>query len=217
MRTVVRRRAIHHRLHAQGARDEVGHVRASLADRLDRRLRREDVVVDDVRAVRDLDEEVAAVVVEHVPRHPGALGLPVEPDPQRAVVDEVVSNLDVDRGVQLDAADLVAEELTLRSYAIDVVVMDPREDTPEVADDTVLAAVVDLVVADHVRADRLLAPAHVETSLPMEIAEHLASWMSLSSMIQPFDQLGPTRPGWSAVGGAHGVAACASSKPRTVM
>jgi hypothetical protein len=51
----------------------------------------------------------------------------------------------------------------------------------------------------------------------MEIAEHFASWITLSSMIQPFAQFGPIRPGWSAVGGAHGVAAWASSNPRTVM
>jgi hypothetical protein len=57
----------------------------------------------------------------------------------------------------------------------------------------------------------------VDFSFPRETAEHFASWMTLSSMIQPLAQLGPIKPGWSAVGGAHGVAACASSNPRTVM
>src|SRR5674476_1343434 len=94
-----------------------------------------------------LDQQVPAIVVEHVARHPGALGLPVEPDPQCAVVDVVVGDLDVDRGVELDAADLVAEELPLRRYGMDVVVVYPREDAAEVAHDTVLAAVVDVVVA----------------------------------------------------------------------
>ena len=35
----------------------------------------------------------------------------------------------------------------------------------------------------------------VEASLPIEIAEHFASWMTLSSMIQPLAQFGPIRPG----------------------
>ena len=47
----------------------------------------------------------------------------------------------------------------------------------------------------------------------METATHLASWMTLSSMTQPLAQFGPMSPGWSAVGGAHGVAAWHSSKP----
>jgi hypothetical protein len=47
----------------------------------------------------------------------------------------------------------------------------------------------------------------VDISLPIETAEHFASWMTLSSMIQPLAQFGPIRPGWSAVGGAQGLAA----------
>ena len=47
----------------------------------------------------------------------------------------------------------------------------------------------------------------VEASLPIEMAAHLASWIRLSWMIQPLAQFGPMSPGWSAVGGAHGLAA----------
>ena len=201
-------------------------------------------MVDEVRAVAHLDEEVAVVVVEEVPRDAGALRLPVQPGAERAVVDAVVADDDVDGRVQLDAADLVAVELALEGDVVDVVVLDRGEHAAEVADDAVLAAVVDRVAADDVRADVLAVPADlaggehrlelvlvaglvaaqrsrscgpVEASLPRETAEHFASWMTLSSMIQPFAQFGPMRPGWSAVGGVHGQAACASSKPRTVM
>ena len=192
----------------------------------------------------DLDEQVAVVGVEEVARDAGALGLPVQPGAERAVVDPVVPDDHVDRGVQLDAGDLVAVELALEGDVVDVVVLDGREHAAEVADDAVLAAVVDGVAADDVRADVLPVPADltggehrlelvlvaglvaarrsrscgpVDASLPSEIAEHLASWMTLSSMIQPFAQFGPIRPGWSAVGGAQGLAAWASSNPRTVM
>src|SRR5512132_2121449 len=48
------------------------------------------------------------VVVEEVPRHSGALRLPVQPDSQRAVVDAVVADDHIDRGVKLDASDLVS-------------------------------------------------------------------------------------------------------------
>ena len=74
-------------------------------------------------------------------------------------MDAVVPDLDVDRGVQLDAADLVAVELALDRDVVDVVVLDRGEDAAEVADDAVLPAVEDRVAADHVRADVLAVPA----------------------------------------------------------
>ena len=107
----------------------------------------------------DLDEQVAVVAVEEVARDAGALRLPVEPGAERAVVDAVVADDDVDRGVQLDAGDLVAVELALERDVVDVVVLDRREHAAEVADDAVLAAVVDRVAADDVRADVLAVPA----------------------------------------------------------
>ena len=57
----------------------------------------------------------------------------------------------------------------------------------------------------------------LDPSLPKHTPTHLEWWISLSSMIHPFAQFGPTRPCWWAVGGAHWVAACAISKPRTVI
>ena len=106
-----------------------------------------------------LDEEVAVVAVEEVPRDAGALRLPVQPGPERAVVDAVVADDDVDGRVELDAGDLVAVELALEGDVVDVVVLDRREHAAEVADDAVLAAVVDGVAADDVRADVLPVPA----------------------------------------------------------
>ena len=107
----------------------------------------------------DLDEQVATVVVVQVSRHPSALGLPVEPGAERAVVDSVVTDGDVDRGVQLDAGDLVAVELALERDVVDVVVLDGGERAAEVADDAGLSAVIDDVAADDVRADVLPVPA----------------------------------------------------------
>ena len=144
-------------------------------------------------------------------------------------MDSVVPDGDVDRGVQLDAGDLVAVELALERDVVDVVVLDGGERAAEVADDAGLSAVVDDVATDDVRADVLPVPTDlaggedglelvlvsglvaalspVDASLPIEMAAHLASWIRLSSMIQPLAQFGPMSPGWSAVGGAHGLAA----------
>src|SRR3984885_3101575 len=107
----------------------------------------------------DLDEQVPVVAVAEVARDARALRLPVEPDAERAVVDAVVTDLDVDRGMQLDAGDLVTEELALDRDVVDVVVLDRREDAAEVAHDAVLPAVEDRVAPDHVRADVLAVPA----------------------------------------------------------
>src|SRR5581483_6951752 len=116
-------------------------------------------MVHEVRAVADLDEQVPVVAVVQVARDACALGLPVEPGAERAVVDAVAADLDVDRGVQLDAGDLVAVELALEGDVVDVVVLDRGEHAAEVADDAFLPAVEDRVAPDHVRADVLAVPA----------------------------------------------------------
>ena len=115
-------------------------------------------MVDQVGAVADLDEQVPRVGVEQVARDAGALGLPVEPGAERAVVDPVVEDLHVDSGVELDASDLVPVELALGRDVVDVVVLDGGEHRPEMADDAVLAAVEDRVATYDVRADVLPVP-----------------------------------------------------------
>src|SRR5579864_9556727 len=107
----------------------------------------------------DLDEQVPVVPVVEVARDARPLRLPVEPGAQRAVVDAVMTDLDVDRSVQLDAGDLVTVELALERDVVDVVVLDRGEDAAEVTDDAVLPAVEDRISPDHVRADVLAVPA----------------------------------------------------------
>src|SRR6185312_1993445 len=103
-----------------------------------RRRRGEDVVVDEIRPVADLDEKVPVIRVVDVARDAGALRLPVQPGAQGTVVDPIVADNDVEGRVQLDTADLVPVELTLHGDVVDVVVLDRREDTSEVADDAIL-------------------------------------------------------------------------------
>src|SRR5664279_508948 len=150
VRAVVGGGAVHHRPGAHRAGDQVVDVRAALAVHLDRGGRGEHIVLHQVRPVADLDEQVALVGVQNILREPGPLGLPVEPDAQRGVVDPVVPDEHVDRGVQFDATDLVAVELALHRDVPDVVVLDGGENAAEVPDDAVLPAVVDPVATDDV-------------------------------------------------------------------
>ena len=109
-------------------------------------------------------------MVKHIARHTGPLGLPVQPDTQRAVVDAIVPDDGIHCRVELDAADLIAEVLVLGRDAIDVIVFDQRERRAHVTHDAILAAVVDLVVAHDVAADLLPAPTGLQTE---EHAFHL--------------------------------------------
>src|SRR3954470_7129687 len=161
VRDVVRRGAVHHALPSERAAQEVVHERAALAEGFEGHGGREDVVVDEIGPVTDLDEQVPVVRVVDVARDAGALRLPVQPGAERTVVNTVVPDHHVDGRVQLDAADLVAVELPLDRDAVDVVVLDRREDTSQVPDDAVLAAVVDGVAADHVRSDVFGVPSDV--------------------------------------------------------
>ena len=56
----------------------------------------------------------------------------------------------VNGGVEFDAGDLVSVELPFEGNVVDVVVLDRGERAAEVADDAVLAAVVDGVAAHDV-------------------------------------------------------------------
>ena len=98
----------------------------------------------------------------------------------------VVINLYIDGGVQLDSSDLISEIFMLYRDIINMVMGNLAEDTAHMAHDTILSAVINLIVPDYVGTDRLLAPS--DLSCPE-----------------------------SAVGGVHGHAACAISKPRTVI
>ena len=53
--------------------------------------------------------------------------------------------------------------------------------------------------------------------LPREMPLHFDSYISQSSITQPFDQWGPIMPSWYAVGGAHWVAAMHTVKPDRVI
>ena len=158
VRKVVGRGALNDRLDRHGPADKVVDERPTLAEYFQRCGGGEDVVLHQVRPVADFDEQVAGVRVEEIATEPSSLGLPVEPDGQRAVVDPVVSDVDVDRRMEFDSGDLVPVELAFDPDVVDVVVLDGGEHTAEVADNAILTAVEDRVATDDVRADVFLVP-----------------------------------------------------------
>ena len=98
----------------------------------------------------DLDEDVAVVVVVRVASNPSPLRLPIQPRTKGAIVNPIVANDDVDRGMQFDPADLVAVELALERNVVDVVVLNDRENAPEVSDNAGLTTIEDGVSTDDV-------------------------------------------------------------------
>ena len=160
---------------AEGAQHQVVHAGDALAGHHDGGLRKEDVVVDQGRAVPHLDEHVrvehgapglsdplrAVVVVHQVLGDPRALGLPVAPHAHDAMVDMVAADRHVDGRVELDPGGLRAAQLLGVADVVDVAVLDQGEHAAHPAHDTGLLTVVDVAAADDMVAHVLLQPAVV--------------------------------------------------------
>ena len=171
-------RAVFHALahRGDGPGDQVVHKGAALGGQLDGAIGQHDVVIHQGRAVADLDKQVLAqaqaflalgpqqvimrqaVIVEQVARHPGALGLPVQPDAAGAVVEMVAPDDHVEGGVELDAADLSARQVALVVDVVDVIILDYGKYAAQVAHDAGLPAIVDVAVFHRMGADGFLAP-----------------------------------------------------------
>ena len=201
MREVVWGRAVQHFCQVRLAAAQVIHIRTALRSVYKGEIRGKDVVIHQIRAVADFHKQVSVVVVIQVVGHPNALGLPIQPGAQCAVVNAVMMDFDIEGGVQLDAGDFVAEKLMLDSDVVNMVVVDLAKSTAHMANYSVLPTVVDDIVADNMGANLFLAPTDLKRaenrfhlilvtgllmpsrgeivagggSLPMLMALHLAS------------------------------------------
>lgn len=132
----------------------------------------------------------------------------------------VVQDAGVERRVKLDAGHLPAEELAPGTNAVDMVMFDGAERSAHMADDRVLPAIMNHVVAHDMRADESLLPSDTQPlehrfelvlvtglalgPIPFVVAcflagarlmpEHLTSWTRLRSIIHPVAQFGPMAP-----------------------
>ena len=160
MGEVIRGGAVQHIPVEHIAQHQVVDVGAALGGIFEAVGRGKDVVVHEIGPVGHLHHQIPAVVAEQVAADPGALGLPVKPHTQGAVVEVIVPHLGIDGSVELDAADFPAEELVLGGDAVNFIAVNVAEDAAQMTHDAVLTAVVDHVVPHHMGADALLAPAH---------------------------------------------------------
>ena len=74
----------------------------------------------------------------------------------------VVQDAGVERRVKLDAGHLPAEELASGTNAVDMVMLDGAERSAHMADDRVLPAIINHVVAHDMRADESLLPSDTQ-------------------------------------------------------
>ena len=98
--------------------------------------------------------------MEKIAGNPRPLALPVQPDPARAVMEMIIAYHDIDRGMQLDPADLCSRKISFIIDMMNVISLDDGKNTTQISDDTGLSAVMDLTAADDMMgSDRFLAPA----------------------------------------------------------
>ena len=152
--------------------------RNALACQFNSPFRKQDVVVDERRSMRNFHENILAdpreqggikifrrlfqmrcrIVMEQISRDPRSLCLPVKPDPPRAVMDVVMPDHRIDCSMHLDAPDLRTCQVLFVVDMVNMAIFYEREDTTEMTDDTCLSAVVYIASSDNMRSDRFLRP-----------------------------------------------------------
>ena len=142
--------------------EKIMYKRAALRDVAEVHFRKEEVVIDHIRAVADLDEQVLRLAVEaDVAVEMRALRLPVEPYGAVAAIEHVVVNLRIERGVELDARNLRAVVRLLMVDMVDAVAVNLAEHGAQMADDGALLALINLIIADDMAADMRFVPVAV--------------------------------------------------------
>ena len=116
-------------------------------------------MIHQIRPVRYFHHQVTDIAAEQITAHPCALCLPVQPYAQRTVMNIIMMYLRIDRRVELDSRDLIPVELMLRGNLIDLVAINITEYTTQMPHNTVLAAIMDHVVAHDMRANVIFVPA----------------------------------------------------------
>ena len=102
----------------------------------------EQVVIHQKWPMVHLDEQVVAgIVMEEVPRYPGALRHPVQPEPEAGSVDVVMGDDRINGGVELDAGHLRPGEEAADVDVVNRVAGNRAERGAQAADDTGLLAV----------------------------------------------------------------------------
>ena len=97
--------------------------------------------------------------MEQILRNSCSLSLPVKPETSRAVMEMVLSDNNIDGRMHLDSAYFRARKVLLVVYVVNMIVLDDREYTAEMSDDTGLSAIMNIVVSYYVGTVSVFVPA----------------------------------------------------------
>ena len=96
--------------------------------------------------------------MEQVLCHTSPLCLPIQPKPPRTMVDMIPSVDYINSRMHFDAADFRPCQVLFVIDMVDMIVLNYRKYTPQMAYDTCLPAVMDITAAHDVMADVLFRP-----------------------------------------------------------
>ena len=115
-------------------------------------------------------KKIPVIIREYIAADPCPLGLPVQPNSQRAVMDVVMVDLGIHRTVKFYAGDLMPVKLMLHGNIVDLIAVDLAKGTAHVPHNCILSAIVDHIVPNNMRSDLLLIPSCTD---PTEHRFHL--------------------------------------------
>ena len=155
-------------------------------------VRKQKVIVDQGRAMSNLDENVLThhaalqllskfrtlIVMHQILRNTRALCLPVRPNAHGAVMNIISSHRHVDCRVQLDASDLRTAQLHHVVDVMNVIVLNDREHAAHTANDAALLAIMNVVAANDMTANLLLEPAMILSATNC-VTLHLRSTLNM--------------------------------------
>jgi len=109
-------------------------------------LRQKHIVINQIRSVANLHHNIAVVGIIQIGGYAASLGLPIEPRAKGAVMDIVFIDDCVDSTMKFDSCHFMAPEFVFYADIINMVMLDPTENTAQMPNNTILSAIMDLVV-----------------------------------------------------------------------
>ena len=155
--------------------DQVMYQRNTLGSKLQSTVRKQKIVVNQSRPVRNLYKKILAyavvyfftvseikgqtVVMKNISCDPCSLRLPVQPDSSGAVVDVVPTDDHIDGCMHLDSTDLCTGQILLVVDVMNMIILNNGKNSSQMSNNTSLSAVMDVTSADNVGTDMLPVPA----------------------------------------------------------
>src|SRR5690606_15904093 len=141
--------------------DQIVNISPTLGIVIQRVFGRKNVMVNQIRPVTYFNEQIPVITVKEIPAHPGPLRLPVQPDTQGTIVDTIIVNLDIQRGMQFNAGNLISVKFPFQGNVVDPVIVNFTENTTQMTNDPILSTIVDGVITDNMGTNGFFTPTSV--------------------------------------------------------